>query len=85
MPTDRYTTNIHEPREHGIPGGRRVKLVATGSGELVWCELYDADGSLRGCGPTLVGLDGRLLDLAQDRLSFAPDQHPLYWRRPEAT
>lgn len=79
-----YRSSVHEPREHGVPGGRRVDLRADADGTVLWCELYESDGSLRGCGPSLAGLSGRLLDLVRERLDHTPGDSPLYWRRERA-
>lgn len=72
-----YTTNVHEA---GRVSPRRVRLTATASGDLVWCELYLADGTLQGCGPSFVMLDAHLRDAAESRLASAPDGCPMYWR-----
>lgn len=71
-----FTTNI---REIGNVAPMRVKLTATAKGDLRWCELWFADGTLKGCGPSLVGLSGQLLDAARDRLGYDPESFPMYW------
>lgn len=75
---EHYTTNI---RQLGVVSPLRAKLTATSDGSLVWCELYYADDTLKGCGPSLVGLPSDLHDAAIARLSTPAAGWPMYWSR----
>lgn len=64
MTTITHTTNVSQHHD-------RVKLSANlapdGTVKLVWAEHYHK-GQLKGCGPTLVGLDADLSHLCEMRL-----------------
>lgn len=72
-----FTTNVWEA---GRASPRRVKLTATGGGELLWAEVFTCDGKLLGCGPSLFGVPANMRDDVDSRLAYAPADAPMIWR-----
>jgi hypothetical protein len=72
----KFTSNVWETSKPG----RRVKLTVDATGALVWAEMYAADGTLLGCGPSIVALPKGLYDDCVSRLASTPVDSPMYWR-----